>query len=284
MNATIFLIAGALALAAPVGYFTLDTMERPAPTAPSAATTATTAPAEPGENLIVRIHHDGEEIEALLEVGGASTHMVISEGDTILPFQVDEASPTDVRLAFERRPDLLGLTLQSAEGSDTVTYDECDVVEVLFQTFARGQDAGIAVWGAQCVPGPVRHVAVESTGPRVVFPWPTCPTSCSMGYGFGRAGDLVFEVPEGTSAIEVSARWDAESPMTERLAIWLTTPSEECGEGCWMAVAQGEGEEQASFRYDAPAPGEYALSSFFTMPVGASVQQDVWLEAVVVPS
>lgn len=292
MNPTALLLAGALALAAPVGYLTLDaSAELPRlatsdPTVSAGDDAVSVAAVASTDNLVVRIHHDGDALEGTLAIDDAAQTLAILAGETVLGFAVDPAAEHLVALEFtDRDPlDLLGLATAHLSGDDVASYGECDLVEVLFQTYSTGRSTGLTVWGVECVPGPVRHVGIESSGAQVVVPYPTCPTSCSMGYGFGGSDRFVFDVPEGSARIDVVAHWDAESPMTESLEIWLTTPDEECGEGCWLAVAQGKGDGQVAFTYDAPEPGEYALSSFFTMPVGASVRQDVWLEAVVVPS
>ena len=282
MNASVLLLAGALALAAPLGYITYETAVA-APGEPADAMNGEVGAAPTALNLLVRFHHDGDAIDVVLSVPGrADIPLALPEGDTIVELAVDPAieHAIDVSLAVDSW-EPLGLYGAAFSGSALASFAECDVVEVLFQTLAREGNSGIKVLGAECVPGPMRHVAVETSGPRVVVPYPTCPLQCTMGYGLGGSGRLEFEVPERATRIDVIAHWTPESPSAKELAIWLTTPDDACGDGCWVAVATGEGSEEVAFSYDAPAPGEYALSSHFTMPVGASLRQDVWLEAVV---
>lgn len=281
MNASVLLLAGALALAAPVGYFTYET----ATAAPGqlAEVASEIAVAASAPNLLVRFHHDGDAIDVALALSdGTDLALTLEEGDEVVELAVDPTieHTVDVSLAVESW-EPLGLFGNAFSGSAKASFAECDVVELLFQTLARDGNSGISVLGAECVPGPMRHVAVETSGPAVAFPYPTCPLQCTVGYGFGSSGRLEFEVPEGATRIDVIAHWTAAGPFTEALSIWLTTPDDECGEGCWVAVATGEGVEQVSFSYDAPAPGAYGVSSHFTMPAGVSVRQDVWLEAVV---
>ena len=284
MNPSVLLLAGALVLAAPLGYMTLaaadDAGAAGAAQGPLAPASVDAAPAP---NLFVRLQHDGAPVLAKLSVAGRDgATMRLVEGETVLPFHVDPRVEHVAELAVEARHPLdpVGITGGRFHGSAAASFAECDVIEVLFQTLSRSE-SGIVVHGAACVPGPQRHVAVEAAGPMVVVPYPTCPTSCSMGYGLGGSRDLVFEVPEGATRIDVRARWNAENPMTERLQVWLLAPDPACGDGCWSAVEVAEGAEQVAFSYAAPAPGEYGVTTFFTTRAGAAVQQDVWLEAIV---
>lgn len=295
MNLSVILVAGALALATPVGVMTYQASQN----AGSVGTaSAASGDAQTGD-LVVRIHHDGEPMTvayelAFMESGDHdedSAHqgpaidkreMTLEEGETVFEYALEASGSYLVGLDAEDlavRP--LGIRGGQFYGWAGFDFSKCDAIEVLLQTLSRNGNSGLSVLGAQCMPGPARHVSVETSGPTVAFPYPTCPLNCGMEYGLAGEGRLEFDVPEGATSIEVLAHWSAESPFTREMSVWLTTPDAECGEECWMAVATETGTEQVTFTYDAPEPGTYSVSTHFTMPVAASLRQDAWLEAVV---
>lgn len=283
MNLSVLFVVGALALATPLGFLTYDHFDNDASTASAASADAVV----PGQ-LLLRFHHDGAPIGLSYEIARAeedafeTAAVTLSEGDTVFEYTVDPSYEYWVSVESEDvQSEPLGITAGRFGGMTLQDFAECDALDVLFQTFARDGDSGIEAWGAACIPGPARHVGVLTSGPTVAFPFPTCPLECTVGYSFGGAGDMEFDVPEGAKSVEVLAHWDPESPMTETLDVWLTTPDAECGEGCWIAVASQTGSREVAFVHDAPAAGRYGLSAHFTMPAGASVRQDVWFEAVV---
>lgn len=111
-------------------------------------------------------------------------------------------------------------------------------------------------------------------------PWPTCPLQCTYGFSKG-SGGLVFSVPPGATRIEVRAVWDARTPATHELGVYLFEPMDDC-EYCWISVRGREGPSAITFSYGAPEPGEYLLSAQGTGRAHVVLDQDVRLEAAVV--
>lgn len=288
MNLTALLVAGALALAAPVGYATYDHLSAGDSGDPVAGDTLATLAVQPGL-LQLRIVHAGQSLDAVIWVYpvGAERNedalvATLVDGENLWNFKLDPAVEYEVEFitnAASYEP--IGIFDASLMGQDTVKFTECDSIDYLIQTIARDGTTGMTLFGAECIPGPQRFVSVEASGATVALPYPTCPLDCGMEFSRGGAGRLEFEVPEGAQKIDVIARWDPMTPMTETLDVWLTTPDASCGEKCWMGVAGQEGAREVRFTYDAPEPGKYGVSTHLTMPAGASPSQDVWLEAVV---
>lgn len=288
MNLPVMIVAGLVAFAAPAGLLTYRALDEGAPVAPASASVAPFERAPAPGSVAIRIHHDGEPLDATLEIGRANESafetraLTLAEGENVLEYAFEPVGAYWMTLDAAGVPaGPAGLLSGRFGGSASFDLAECAAVEVLFQTLTRGDSSGLGVPGAQCMPGPARHVSVETSGPTVAAPFPTCPLECSMSYSFGDAGRLAFDVPEGATRIDVVARWTAEGPFTRELGVWLLTPDDECGERCWRAVAAERGVEEVVFSYATPVPGAYAVSTHFTSPAGASVQQDVWLEAVV---
>lgn len=124
-----------------------------------------------------------------------------------------------------------------------------------------------------------RHTGTQTIGLQVGAPYPTCPTSCTVGYGFFGSGGLEFDVPEGATSIEVRASWDA-LPAQE-LRVGLYHPDAECGEGCWMGDASAEGSGEVTFTFDDPAASAYRVSAHGAGPAYVVAKQDVNFEVLV---
>lgn len=113
----------------------------------------------------------------------------------------------------------------------------------------------------------------------VAAPWPTCPLDCTMGYSMDGYSVHEFVVEESAQRIEIVARWDPSTPLTERLRVSLSEPWEEC-ESCWMGVAGADGSREVRFAYDSPTAGPYTVWLGLSGP-GAGVKQDVEVEILV---
>lgn len=120
----------------------------------------------------------------------------------------------------------------------------------------------------------------QSIDAAVVAPYPTCPLSCSLGYGVIDEG-LVFPVRENATRVVVTATWSPSTPASETLEVSLSRQDPDCGEGCYRGLAEERGARSVTFELDAPEPGDHMVWAWPVGPAGAALRQDVHLEVAV---
>lgn len=294
MHLPTILLVGAMVLAAPAGYLAVQEGPAATPMLVRASTTSISS-AEPSEAaagetgfLRYRVHHDGKPLAATLRIVGDDG--VVLEEEVELASGVDTTIETEVPVGayageIEASDSFLFVPLFSVSGNTgSIDLAECPgrAADILFQTHDYDSRQGVVVLGAQCMPGPERHVGLQRIGVGTVTPYPTCPTSCTVGYQFLSEGAVEFEVDEPAGAIRVSAAWDPDLPSLDGLKVWLVR-RDACGEGCGEVVASAELDDEVRFEHLDPAPGEYGLAAYLDGSAGAKVDEYVWLMATVVP-
>lgn len=295
MNPFLTVIAAA-ALLAPAAAFGYDQL---ADGASRAAIDQASAPgASSAGNLRVVLAHAGDEMPATLrvEAPGFSNERAVTlrAGEpAVVAFEVARG---------EVSVELSSFTFTGANRADLLACDEQGVVFQFDTRFRQGVTpvdgaSGIRVRDATCagepaVPAPAdepapaaaaeeeRVAGRQTIGVAANAPYPTCPTSCTVGYSFFGSGGVEVPVREGATRIDVVARWTPTTPLTETLRVGVYVRDDPCGEGCWMGVAGEKGAREVSFSLDDPAPATHRVSAHLAGP-GAGARQDVEFEVLV---
>ena len=286
MDTLATLLTGLLVLAAPAAGFYYIGERAGADDAPAAP-----APADPAEErglLRYRVHHDGAPVAALLRVLRADGSLVEERAVDLTASRevvLDLHVPVGAYVAeLATGDDLVLVPRFRVEGSMGADLAACPArsVEMLVQTYDYPAGQGIVVPGAECLPGAQRHVGVQRIALGAAAPFPACPLSCTVAYGFAGEGGLRFDVDERATIRVAAARHDT-LPTAPDAEVWLGKRGA-CGSGCYEVVAAQRLGRETSFELMHAEPGEYSVSIFLGGPAAAAVEQYAWLMAAVAPA